>query len=150
MKLKNIFNLQKLYFLFIFRRILSVGILKEKTFKAFLLIVTAVTITATTVFLYKLLDDSQVSEQINFIYFSIKMQAVNIIFWTMIIFVFSRIIFLKKGDFLKITNQLPITHNERNSSFIIFELLMSVTIICLISIALMMAVVLRTNLLYIP
>ncbi|MBU8792561.1 hypothetical protein KM885_17745 [Oceanobacillus caeni] len=133
MKLKNIFNLQKLYFLFILRRILSVGILKEKIFKAFIFIATIVTITVTTVFLYNFLDDTDVSEQINFIYFIIKMQGVNIIVWTMIIFVFTRIIFLKKGDFLKITNQLPITHNERNSSFIIFELLMSLTIIFLIS-----------------
>lgn len=150
MKLKNIFNLQKLYFLFILRRILSVGILKEKIFKAFIFIATIVTITVTTVFLYNFLDDTDVSEQINFIYFIIKMQGVNIIVWTMIIFVFTRIIFLKKGDFLKITNQLPITHNERNSSFIIFESLMSLTIIFLISIAVIIAVVLRTNFHYIP
>ncbi|WP_340085183.1 hypothetical protein MHB50_09295 [Siminovitchia sp. FSL H7-0308] len=150
MKLKNIFNLQKLYFLFILRRILSVGILKEKIFKAFIFIATVVTITVTTFFLYNFLDDTDVSEQMNFIYFIIKMQGVNIIVWTMIIFVLTRMIFLKKGNFLKITNQLPITHNERNSSFIIFELLMSLTIIFLISIAVIIAVVLRTNFQYIP
>ncbi|KMK76205.1 hypothetical protein AB990_13390, partial [Alkalihalobacillus pseudalcaliphilus] len=135
MKLKNIFNLQKLYFLFISRRILSVGILKEKIFKVLIFIAIAVTITVSTVFLYFFLDDTDVSGQINFIYFVIKMQGVNIIVWTMIIFLFTRIIFLKKGDFLNITNQLPITHNERNSSFIFFELLMSLTIIFLISMA---------------
>ncbi|WP_273716752.1 hypothetical protein [Alkalihalobacillus pseudalcaliphilus] len=150
MKLKNIFNLQKLYFLFISRRILSVGILKEKIFKVLIFIAIAVTITVSTVFLYFFLDDTDVSGQINFIYFVIKMQGVNIIVWTMIIFLFTRIIFLKKGDFLNITNQLPITHNERNSSFIFFELLMSLTIIFLISMAVIIAIVLRTDIHYIP
>lgn len=150
MTLKNIFKLQKLYFLFILRRVLSVGILKEKIFKIFILISTVATIIVTTVFLYDFLADGGVSEQVNFIYFIIKMQGVNIVVWTMITFIFIRIIFLKKGEFLKITNQFPITHNERNSSFIIFELLMSLTIILLISIAVIIAIVLRTNFYYFP
>ncbi|WP_017472494.1 hypothetical protein [Amphibacillus jilinensis] len=148
MKLQNIFNLQKLYYLFFIRKVLSVGILKERLFRVAAGIAAIVLTIGTTIFLYHFFDDSFVTEEVDFLYYLIQMQSLNIIVWTAVSFLLIKMLFLKRGSFLKITSQLPVTNQERSVSFLLFELIMSLTVIASVSLSYIIAILLRSSFSY--
>lgn len=150
MKLKNIFRLQELYYLFFARKVLGNGILQDKFFRMIIVVAGIILTISTTAFLYNFYDDTLVSQEIDFIFFIVQMQALNITVWTIISFILIKILFLKKGFFLRMTSQFPVTNQERNASFFLFEMIMSITIIWVISFASVVAIVLRSGIYYIP
>lgn len=148
MKLQNIFRLQKLYYIFFVRQVLSIGILKEKLFRAIALLVTTAFVIGATIFLYYIFDETLVVENLDLMLFIIRMQGLNIVVWTAIIFLFLKLLFLRKGSFLKMTFQLPITMKERSASLLLFELNTAMAVVILVSISHTFAILLRTHFSY--
>lgn len=150
MKLQNIFRLQKLYYLFFIRQVLSVGVLKEKFFQIVIGFVCLGVTIGTTMFFYNIFDDSNISYDLDLMRFLVQMQGINTFIWTIIIFVFLKILFLKKGSFLNMTTQLPITNQERNISLLWFELIMAMVVTGIVSFSYALAIMLRSGLTYAP
>ena len=137
MKLQNISRLQKLYYLFFIRQVFRVGILKERFFRIVIGIVAIAVVIGTTALMYNIFDDSYVPSGINLMRFLVQVQGINIFIWTIIIFVF-----------LKMTTQLPITNQERNTSLLWFELIMAMMVTGVVSFSHTFAIILRSGLTY--
>ncbi|MCL1991283.1 MAG: hypothetical protein FWG67_10390 [Defluviitaleaceae bacterium] len=143
MKFQNIFRLQKLYYLFFIRQVLSMGILKEKLFRIVIAILLLGLFGMTFWFNYNLFDGSFVLPEINWASHLIRTRIIEVVTWTSGVFLFIKLLFLKKGSFLQLTTQLPITNRERSISLLLFELLMVLFIVSLIGASYVAAFVFR-------
>lgn len=131
MRFYTIFNLVQLYLLFFKRKVLSVGILKEKIFKYIISFLFILLIFIFTLLFYEFLDSINSDKaQMNFL---IRTYSMTVFVWTCVCFLFLKVLFLKSSSFLKLTYQLPVTNNERNISLLVFELLISLLCIFTIS-----------------
>ena len=143
MKLQNIFRLQKLYYLFFLRQVLSVGVLKEKLFRILFVGLAMGLLIMTFIFNYNLFDDSLVLPEIDWLSSLTRGRAIQVVTWTITAFIMIKLLFLKKGSFLKMTAQLPITNQERHLSLLVFELLMVLLLVILVSSSFAVAFFLR-------
>lgn len=146
MKLQNIFRLQKLYYLFFIRQVLSVGILKEKLFRIVASVILFSLLTATFLFNYNLFDGSLVLPDIDWESSLIRSRLTQAVTWSSASFIFIKLLFLKKGSFLQMTSQLPVTNRQRNLSLILFELIMIILIVSCFSLSYAIAFMFRFGL----
>lgn len=143
MKLQNIFKIQKLYYLFFIRQVLSVGILKEKLFRIIVICIISILFAYSLWFNYNLFDGTLVLPEIDWVNTLIRGRMTTDVTWTVIAFVLIKLLFLKKGSFLKMTTQLPITNQERNLSLLLFEILMVLSVVSFMSLSFAIAFSMR-------
>jgi|GEM_PF-2781859 len=146
MRLQNIFRLQKLYYLFFIRQVLSVGILKEKQFRLLAIFLLLAWLTITIFANYDLFEGSLVLPEVNLESVLIRSRVMEVVTWTIGAFILIKLLFLKKGAFLQMTIPLPITNRERNTSLLLFELLMILFIVTLLSVSYAIAFAFRFGL----
>ena len=145
MKLRNIFKLQKLYYLFFVRQVLSVGILKEKLFRVVLLLMGLVLFGYFLWSHYDGFDGMLVRPDVDWENTLIRGRITTDMMWTMLAFILIKLLFLKKGSFLKMTAQLPVTNRERSLSLLVFEMVLVFVIVAMMSAAYGLAFIWRFN-----
>ena len=123
MRYKKIGNIVMLLFMFFKRSVMNFGILKSKLFRTILLAGIAVVTLIMTILVYNLLDGSGMAMQLTKTIMDVY--SLTTATWTFIIFMFMKILFLKKDSFMRFTTQLPVTKSEKNVALVIFEISIS-------------------------
>ena len=127
MRYKKIGNVVMLLFMFFKRSVMNFGILKSKLFRTILLAGISVVTLIMTILVYNLLDGSGMAMQLTKTIMDVY--SLTTAMWTFIIFMFMKILFLKKDSFMRFTTQLPITKSEKNVALVVFEITISLIIV---------------------
>jgi len=135
MNYKRVGYLSKLFFLFFLRNILQVGILKKRSFRIILTGMFVLLATYLTVIMSFFFVDNNSSIKQTRIVLDIYVCMVTL--FTFIVFLFMKILFMKKNVFISITMQLPVTKKEINTAILFYE--MSITIMIVMGLCLSMS-----------
>lgn len=113
------------------RNVLNVGILRNKFFRMMTLAGLIVIIIMLSLIFYKFFDSTD--SQLNQTKVILDIYSITVLMWTYIVFLFMKILFMKKETFMNFTQQLPVTKRERCIAILIFEIVISMFVIGLIS-----------------
>ncbi|WP_194746632.1 hypothetical protein [Staphylococcus chromogenes] len=142
MSIRTIIELNKIYGLYLMRRLLNFGLLKSKTIKIAILIVliALLSIVSTSGYLFI----SQVATNENSLLLMIKAFTASVVMWTTLVTLALKVIFSKSQDFFKIMENFPITNKSKNLSVFIFESICSLVVIFFISFSFTISVILNS------
>ena len=148
MRYKKIGNVVMLLFMFFKRSVMNFGILKSKLFRTILLAGISVVTLIMTILVYNLLDGSGMAMQLTKTIMDVY--SLTTAMWTFIIFMFMKILFLKKDSFMRFTTQLPITKSEKNVALVVFEITISLIIVNVIASSVVIAFLLKGGIRILP
>lgn len=148
MRYKKIGNIVMLLFMFFKRSVMNFGILKSKLFRAILLAGISVVTLIMTVLVYNLLEGSGMAMQLTKTIMDVY--SLTTAMWTFIIFMFMKILFLKKDSFMRFTTQLPVTKAEKNVALVVFEITISLIIVNIIASSVVIAFLLKGGIKILP
>ncbi|WP_333887895.1 hypothetical protein [Clostridium sp.] len=141
MRFDKVWEVFKLLCKFFERNVLSLGILKNKLFRvivAGILILLIFSISMMVYMFFKNTDSSIGQTSI-----VLDIYSCTIVMWTYIIFLFMKILFIKKDSFTRFTQQLPVTHKEKNTAVLVFEVCMSLLAVNIIASSVVFALIAR-------
>ena len=147
MRYRRIIEIIKLLFLFIKRNVFNVGILKSKLFRYIISICIIILIMLISILVFKFFDNTQSTIRQTTIVLDIY--SISIFMWTFTIFLFMKILFMKKDSFMIFTQQLPVSRSEINISLLCFEVLIAIITISIISSSLIIALSIKYGLTFI-
>lgn len=140
MRFSHINHLIKLFFMYFFRKVLSVGVLKNPLFKILFGISIIVILFAMSALMHGFfIEIGNKNQEVDLI---LKVYTTTITIWTIIAFIFLKILFAKSDKLLKITMSFPVNMKERNLALLIFEVFMTFCFICMISLSITIALLL--------
>lgn len=140
MRSAQVFNLVHLISLYFTRKVFNIGPLKSKAFRVIFLLVLVMMLGIFTFMLYSFFN--LIGNENLEVPLILRVYSMTIMFWSLIIFMFVKILFMKSNSFLKMTTTLPVTMNERNSALLIFETVISIILISLLSSAVVLSLIL--------
>lgn len=142
----DLFSLIRLFQLFFYRKVFSAGALRNTKLRGvFFLVLFSFGLLMTL--LFYLFFGGMINADNNYILI-LNIYSVTVYMCTVVIFLIMKILFLKATDLLKFTFQLPVSNNIRRLSLTICEMIMSLLLICLIASPIIIALVLKTGILY--
>lgn len=141
MSTRVIIELNRIYKLYLMRRLLNFGILKSNTIKIAILIVfiALLSIVSTSGYLFI----SQVSTNEKSLLLMIKAFTASAVMWTTLVMLALKVIFSKSQDFFKMMENFPITNKSKNLSVFIFESICSLVVIFFISFSFTISIILN-------
>ncbi len=140
---RDINCLLQLYQRFFLRKVFQTGILRDKRHRLLLLGLLAVAIVTMSVLFYLFLDGSvQRDENYRFI---LNVYGLTTVLYTVFLFIFMKVLFLKSADLSLLTRQLPVTNQVRRSSLLTFEITTVFIGIFLLTLSFLSAFVLKTG-----
>lgn len=118
MRLAHVATLVRMFFVYFFRRVLSYGPLKNPG--ARLGLTALVIVTGAGMFLgaYQFLEGLLKPDSLPLL---ARLSSVSTVFWTLVIFLFIKILFMKSDKLLQFTLQLPTGHRERTAALMVYE-----------------------------
>lgn len=137
MRFSQVSQLVRLFFVYFFRKVLNVGLLKNPLFKIFLGLALVIMLFVMTGLMYVFF--TEVGNQNQEVDLILRVYSITIALWTIVIFIFLKILFSKSSQFLKMTFALPVNMKERNLALLLFEVFMTFFIITMISFSVAMA-----------
>ena len=143
MSYSRIVCLVKMFFLFFYRNILCFGMLRSKIFRvlAGTVMVGLVALVAVVMTLFFHNVDSSL-QQTSIV---LDTYCCSVIMLTFVVFVFMKVLFMKKGIFLNITQQMPVTRRELNISMLIYEVVITISAIVILSTSMSVAVLIDSG-----
>ena len=137
MRLAHVAALVRMFFIYFFRRVLSYGPLKHPG--ALLGLIALAVSTGVAMFLaaYQFLEDVLQPDSLELV---ARLSSVSTIFWTLVIFLFIKILFMKSDKLLQFTLQLPTGHRERTAALMVYEAAMVLSAIMVLFLPLTSAV----------
>ncbi|MGW9965531.1 hypothetical protein [Staphylococcus hominis] len=146
MSIRTIIELNKIYRLYLMRRLLNFGILKSNTIKIAILIVfiALLSIVSTSGYLFI----SQVATNEKSLLLMIKAFTASAVMWTTLVMLALKVIFSKSQDFFKIMENFPITNKSKNLSVFIFESMCSLGVLFFISFSFTISIILNSPIEY--
>lgn len=135
-----------LLFIFLKREVLNIGALKKRSFKVFAVVSFLLLIGIMSFGLYMFLDktNSDVAQT------SVVLDAYScsIFLWTLVIFIFIKLLFMKKGSLIAYTIQMPVSRIEKNVAILLFEIVITLGVVLFLSSSMVIALVLRNGSLF--
>lgn len=147
MTYKNISEIIKLLRIFIQRNVFNIGILKIKQIRYIISIFLIGLMVSMSILIFNFLNDNQTTIQQASIVLDVY--GVSILMWTFIIFLFMKILFIKKNSFMLFTQQLPSSKREINIALLIFEILIAIIIVTFMSSSLVFALIYKYGVIFI-
>lgn len=74
----------------------------------------------------------------------------SVIMLTFLVFLFMKILFMKKGMFLTVTQQMPVTQKERNTAILVYEMSMTLLLVMILSSVMSVAALLHNGIGMLP
>ncbi|WP_146603573.1 hypothetical protein [Micromonospora endophytica] len=134
----------KLLARFFWRRVLSVGILRSRIGRfgiGLFALLSILGLTAiATLYLRDMLSDMAIVQLL------FQVASVSATFWTIIAFIFVKILFMKSHEFLRLTFQLPITNHERSAAMLLYEMSFASAVALVLFIPASLAVIIQHGL----
>jgi hypothetical protein len=141
MRFDKVWEVFKLLCKFLERNVLNSGILKNKLFRmmaAGILILLILGMSVMVYMFFKTTDSSIGQTTI-----VLDIYGCTVFMWTYIIFLFMKILFIKKDSFARFAQQLPMTNKEKNTAVLIFEVCMSLLAVNIIASSVVFALLAR-------
>lgn len=143
MRFDKIAEIIGLMFLFLKRNVLNIGLLKAKAFRIFLTGVVALLVGFLAFELYRFFENTNSTvEQTSVL---IDTYSCSIFMWTFLVFIFVKILFMKKGSFLEFTTQMPVSGKEKNLAVLVFEIITALSVVLVLSSALIISLIVRNG-----
>ena len=140
---RDISCLLRLYHRFFLRKVFNTGILKDRRHRLLLLGLFAMATVTMSVLFYLFLDGSvQRDENYRFI---LSVYGLTTVLYTVLLFIFMKVLFLKSADLSLLTVQLPVTNQVRRSSLLTFEISTVFFGIFLLTLSFLSAFVVKTG-----
>lgn len=139
MKASNTLLLVRLLSTYMRRRVLSQGLLRDPFFRLGLAAVAMLTLAGLTLFAVLFLEP--VLGEAGNVEFLARIASVSTGYWTILAFLFIRILFGRSSDMMTFTWQLPMTNRQRSAALATFEASIILGIIGLVFIPVSVAVV---------
>lgn len=148
MRYKKIGSIVKLLFTFFKRSVMNFGILKSKLFRTILIAGLTVVTGIMTILVYNLLDKSGMAS--NLTKTILDVYSLTTAMWTFVVFLFMKILFLKKDSFMKFATQMPVTKEEKNVALVVFEITISLIVVNVIALSVVLAFVAKGGISILP
>lgn len=147
-RLYKVLEVVKLILIFFERKVLNFGILKNKFFRLIFCILGFLIVGVLAVIMYSFWtnSDSTVTQTTCVI----DVYSFTIIMWVVVAFLFMKILFMKTDSFIKFTIQLPVTGKEINLAVLIFEILLSLVFMIIVSASLVISLIAKYGVIFIP
>lgn len=143
MRYEKVIEVIKLLIIFIKRNVFNIGVLRDKLFKFIITIGGIILIAVISFLMFSFFDNSQSTiEQTQIV---LDINGIATMMWTFIIFLFMKILFMKKDSFMLFTKQLPISKREKKVAILFFELIIAITIQLIIGLSLFIALIFKYN-----
>ena len=107
-----------MFFVYFLRRVLSYGPLKHRGARFGLIALATSTGVVMSFGAYQFLEGLLKPESLELI---AQLSSVSTVFWTLVIFLFIKILFMKSDKLLQFTLQLPTGHRERTAALMVYE-----------------------------
>lgn len=143
MKASNTLLLVRLLTTYMRRRVLSHGLLRDSFFRLGIAAVAILTLAALTLFAFLFL--SPVVGDAGTLEFLARIASISTVNWTILAFLFVRVLFGRSSDMMTFTWQLPLTNRQRSAALTTFEALIILGIIGLVFVPASIAVVILTG-----
>ena len=137
MRYNKIGSIVKLLFMFFKRSVMNFGILKSKLFRIILFVGLSVVTGIMTVLVYNLLEKSGMANDLTKTILDVY--SLTTAMWTFVVFLFMKILFIKKDSFMKFATQMPVTKEEKNVALVVFEIVISLIIVNVIALSVVIA-----------
>jgi hypothetical protein len=144
MKASNTILLVKLLATYMRRRVLSQGPLRDPFFRAGAAAAAVFSLAALTFFAYLFLKPA-LGEAGN-LEFLARVASISTVYWTILAFLFVRVLFGRSSDMMTFTWQLPMTNQQRSAALAVFEALIILGVIGLVFIPVSLAVAILAGL----
>ena len=118
MRLPHVAALVRMFFVYFLRRVLSYGPLKHRGARFGLIALATSTGVVMSFGAYQFLEGLLKPESLELI---AQLSSVSTVFWTLVIFLFIKILFMKSDKLLQFTLQLPTGHRERTAALMVYE-----------------------------
>lgn len=141
MRYSKVSEITKFMFVFFQRNVLNIGVLNKKIFRLFIVGVVGVLIAFVSFELFNFFEST--NSMIRQTAVVLDSYSCSVFMWTFIVFIFVKILFMKKGAFLKFTEQMPVTKKEKNISILIFEICTVLVVVLIFSSAMIIALIAR-------
>ncbi|PCF64401.1 hypothetical protein B5C02_12145 [Staphylococcus pseudintermedius] len=144
MSLQKIIELNRIYRLYLVRRLLDFGILKSNVIRWSLLLISLVLFGIVSVSGYVFISQIAINEES--IRLLINSYTSSAVMWTTLIVLALKVVFSKSQDFFKIMENFPITNKIKNLSIFIFESVFSLVFLFFASISFILSIILNSSL----
>lgn len=138
MKASNTVLLVRLLATYMRRRVLSQGPLRDSFFRVGVAAAAVFSLAALTFFAYLFLKPA-LGEAGN-LEFLARVASISTVYWTILAFLFVRVLFGRSSDMMTFTWQLPMTNQQRSAALAVFEALIILGVIGLVFIPVSLAV----------
>lgn len=101
------------------RRVLSVGPLRGTAVRALLAVLVAALGAVLSLAAYLFLRNAGVTAAVTDLV--ARLTSVSVVFWVLVLFAFVKVLFMKAGDMMRFTYQLPVGHRDRTAALVVFE-----------------------------
>lgn len=119
MRYSNVKELIQLLILFFQRTVLGQGVLKSKLFKLGIAIIGIIYIIVMSILIYIFLENAYATKEVSELVLDIC--GVSACIWTFVVFVFLKILFIKRRKFVDFLGTLPILRSEMRLAILTFE-----------------------------
>jgi hypothetical protein len=141
MRYNKVSEMVRMLFLFLERNVLNIGLMKKKAFRIFMVgVISALTAFLSFELYYFFKSTNSSVAQISVV---LDSYSCSIFMWSFIVFLFVKILFMKKGTLLEFTMQMPVTRKEKNLAVLVFEIVTAIGIVLLLSMSMIIALILR-------
>ncbi|WP_411374136.1 hypothetical protein ACLH0K_13865 [Arthrobacter sp. MPF02] len=138
MKASNTVLLVRLLSTYMRRRVLSQGPLRDPFFRLGIAAAAVFSLAALTLFAYLFLKPA-LAEAGN-LEFLARIASISTVYWTVLAFLFVRVLFGRSSDMMTFTWQLPMTNQQRSAALAVFEALIILGVIGVVFIPVTLAV----------
>ena len=140
-RMKKVYDVYRIIFLFFKRKVMGFGIMKNKLFRIVLGILILAFIGGMSAVLYMFWK--QTDSTIPQTTIVLDVYALTVIMWTFCCFLFIKILVMKTDRFLKFTCQFPVTQRETKAAVLMFELMFSLAVIFTIAFSMVISLLIR-------
>ena len=140
-RMKKVYDVYRVIFLFFKRKVMGFGLMKNKLFRIVLGILILAFIGGMSAVLYMFWK--QTDSTIPQTTIVLDVYALTVIMWTFCCFLFIKILFMKTDRFLKFTCQFPVTQRETKAAVLMFELMFSLAVIFTIAFSMVISLLIR-------
>lgn len=148
MRFNKIKQLVHLLFLYFKRTILHLHLLRNKWFRVVLLLLITLFVGGLAFLLYEFFTST--NSQLGQTQIILDTYGCSVFMWTYAVFLFIKILFIKKDSFTLFTIQLPVSRKELNVALLVFELVLALSTILLLSSSMVLALIAKYGTYFLP
>lgn len=143
MRYSKVKEIVQLLFLFFKRNVLQVGLLKSRVFRLFMGMVVIGIISFLSFALFSFFKS--VNSNASQTRVVLDAYSCSVFMWTFLVFLFVKILFMKKGSLMEYTTQMPVTNKEKNFAVLTFEIIIALALVLILSSSMIIALICRNG-----